>query len=140
MKMINPYQKNKIVKSWDTGNYARDRLLERNPQDGLFTSELSSSSRDIKFSEQEFPAIKAISNIKYHHLSFQNNNFFYLFNNQLDFTLVNYFAQSETIKGNIDKYLSDSFMFPLTKKLSYQNTDIQMEKLSDILWGISNNK
>ena len=31
-------------------------------------------------------------------------------------------------------------MAPLTKKLSYQNADEWMEKISEMLWAISNNK
>ena len=31
-------------------------------------------------------------------------------------------------------------MAPLTEKLSYQNADKWIEKLSDIPWGISNDK
>ena len=124
----------------DTRSRARDSLSERIPQDGLLASKLSSSLKEVRFSGQEFPAGKPVSDIKYHHPGFQNNNPFHPFIDQLDYALANYFAESETTKGNVDRFLSNLLKFPLTEKLSYQNADKWIEKLSDILWGISNNK
>ena len=52
----------------DTRSHARDGLSERTPQYGLLASELSASLREVRFSEQEFPVGKFISDIKYPHL------------------------------------------------------------------------
>ncbi len=129
-----------VGESSDTGSHARDSLSERITQDGLLASELSPSLREIRFSKQEFPAGIPVSDIKYQHPGSQNNNLFHPFNDQLDYVLATYFAESETTKGNVDRFLSDPLMAPLTKKLSYRNADEWMEKLSDIPWGIPNNK
>ena len=110
------------------------------PQDGLLANELSTSLREFRFSKQEFPTSKPVSNIKYPHLGFQNNNLFHLFNDQLNYILATYFAESETTKGNVDRFVSNPLMAPLTMKLSYQNDDKWMEKPSDILWDRPNNK
>ena len=131
---------NLIGKNLDIRSRARDGLSRRTPQNGLFANESSSSLKEIKFSEQEFLAGKPISNIKYYHLGSQNNNLFYPFNNQLYYTFTTYFAESENTKGNVKRFLSNPLMAPLTKKLSYQNADKWMKKLSDILWGILNVK
>ncbi len=108
-------------------------LPGRTPQAGLLGSELSSSLREVRFSDQEFAAGTPVFNIKYNHLGFQNDNPFYPFHDQLDYGLAKYFAESETTKSNVDKFLSDPLMAPLTEKLSYQNADEWMEKLSKIL-------
>ena len=108
-----------VGESLDTGSRAKDGLSRHTPQTGLLASESSSSLREVRFSEQEFPAGKPVSNIKYHHLGSQNNNPFYPLNNQLDYVLANYFAESETIKSNVNRFLSNLLMAPLTKKLSY---------------------
>lgn len=97
----------------------RDRVPERNPQDKLLANKLTSSLKEVRFSEQEFPTGKPVSNIKYHHQESQNNNLFYLFNDQLDYALAYYFVDSETKKGNVDKFLFDPLMSPITEKLSY---------------------
>ena len=60
-----------------------------------------------------------LSNIKYNHLRIQNNNFFYSFHDQLNYGLAKYFAQSETTKINVDKFLSEPLMVLLTEKLFY---------------------
>ncbi len=70
----------------------------------------------------------------------RSNNLFHSFNDQLDYALVHYFAESETTKCNIDKFLSNPLMKPITKKLSYRNADEWIEKLSAIPWGIPDNK
>ena len=49
----------------------------------------------------------------------QNDNPFYLFDDQLNYALAKYFAESENTKGNVDRFLSDLFISPLTRKLSY---------------------
>ena len=127
-------------KSSDTRSCARDGLSGRTPQAGLLGSELSSSLREVRFSDQEFAAGTSVSNIKYNHPGFQNNNFFYPFYDQLDYRLAKYFAESETTKSNVDKFLSEVLMAPLTEKLSYQNANKQMKKLLEIPWGILNDK
>ena len=54
-----------VGKSLDTRNRIRVR---RTPQNGLLRNELSSSIREVKFSEQEFLADTPVSNIKYDHI------------------------------------------------------------------------
>ena len=102
------------------------------PQNRLL-SELSSTFREVTFSESEFPAGTPVSDTQYEHPGSQNNNPFYPFNDQLDYALAHYFAESETTKRNVDKFLTNPLMKPITKKLSYRNADKWMEKLSDIL-------
>ena len=109
-----------VGKSSDTGSYAR---AEHTFQDGLLRSESSSSLKEARFSEQEFSTGILVSNIKYDHPGSQNDNLFYPFHNQLDYALTHYFAESETTKDNVDKFLSNPLMASLTKKLSYQNVD-----------------
>ena len=54
--------------------------------------------------------------------------------------MAHYFAESEMTKGNVNKFLPDPLITPLTKNLSYKNADEWIEKLSEISWGISENK
>ncbi len=124
--------RNLVGESSDTRSHARDGLSGRTPQAGLLGSESSSSLREVRFSDQEFAAGIPVSNIKYNHLGFQNNNLFHSFHDQLDYGLAKYFAESETTKNNVDKFLSDLLMTPLTEKLSYRNADKWMEKLLEI--------
>ena len=70
--------KNLIDKSSDTKSHAR---AEPTPQDELLGSESSSSLREVRFSEQEFPAGTPVSNINYNHPGLQNLNLFYPFHN-----------------------------------------------------------
>ena len=67
-------------------------------------------------------------------------NSFYSFNDQLDHGLAHYFADSETIKGNVNKFLTDVLMISFFKKLSYKNADEWIEKLLKIPWGIPEDK
>lgn len=60
--------------------------------------------------------------MKYYNSKSQNNDTFYLFNDQLDYTPAHNFANSQTTKCNIDRFLSNSLMTLLIEKLSYQNT------------------
>ena len=106
--------KNLGGKSLDIENYAKDGLAERTSQHGLFRSELSSFVREVRFSDQEFAAGIFISNIKYNHPRFENDYIFYLFHDQLNYGLVKYFAESKTTKSNVDKFLSEPLMAPLT--------------------------
>ena len=92
------------------------------PRDGLL-SKLFSTFRKMAFSESEFPAGTPVSDTQYKHPKSQNNNLFYAFNDQLDYTLAYYFSESETTKRNVDKFLTNLLMKPITKKLSYCNAD-----------------
>ena len=67
-------------------------------------------------------------------------NSFYIFNDQLNYALAHYFAELETTKCNVNKFLFNPLMTFFTKKLSYKNADKWMKKLSEILWGIPKNK
>ena len=110
---------NLVGKSLDIESRARDGLSRRTPLNGPFASELSSSLREVRFSKQEFPTNKPISDIKYHHSGSQNNNLFHPFNDQLDYIFASYFEESETTKGNIDRFLFNPLINQLTQKLSY---------------------
>ena len=109
-------QRNLVGESSDIGSHIR---VGRTPQDSLLGSQSSSSLREVRFSEQEFLIGTLVSNIKYDHPRSQNDNLFYLFHNQLDYILAHFFAESETIKDNVDKFFSDLLMAPLTEKLCY---------------------
>lgn len=126
---IQKNHKDFVGKSLDTRSYKRDSLSKRTPQNRLLANESLSSLREVKFNKQEFLASKPILEVKYHHPSFRNNNLFDLFNNQPEYVLANYFTESETIKSNIDKFLSNLLMALLTKKLSYQNANKWIKKL-----------
>ena len=115
-------QKDSIGKSLD--NKSVKNILPGYMREGwLFTSDLSLSLKKVWFSKQEFLASRPINNIKYNHLKLQNNKTFYLFNDRLDYALAHYFANFETTKSNINRFLFDLLMALLTKKLSHQNTD-----------------
>ena len=115
--------KDLVGKSLDNESHARDGLSGHTCQARLFASESLSSLREVRFSKQEFSAGKPVSDIKHHHFGFQNNNLYYPFNDQLDYALANYFAESETTKSNVDRFLSNPLMAPLTEKLFYQDAD-----------------
>ena len=100
-----------------------DSPTKKTLRDGLLASESLSSLSEEWFTENKFPAGIPVLNIKYNHLGLKYRNGFYPFNNQLDYALTHYFAESETTKGNINKILSDPLMTPLNKKLSYKNAD-----------------
>ena len=71
---------NLVNKSSDIGTCVRNGLFRCTPQDRLLISKSSSSLREARFNEQEFPADKPILDIKYYHPSSQNDNLFHLFN------------------------------------------------------------
>lgn len=98
-------------------------LPELTSHNGLLASGSSSFLRKVRFSRQEFSADQLVSDIKYHHLGYQNDNLFHPCNNQLDYVLAKYFAVSETTNGNIDRFPSDPLIAQLTTKLSDRNTD-----------------
>lgn len=97
-------------------------LSDFTPQNKLL-NKLSSTFKEITFSESKFSASTPILNTRYKHSGTQNKNRFHLFNDQHDYALAHYFAKSETTKRNIDKFLSNLLMKPITKKLSYRNAD-----------------
>ncbi len=123
-----------------TANGTSDTLTKDTPWKGLFASESLLTLREEWFSSHEFPASTPISDKKYKHPGSKHKNSFYSFNDQLDYGLAHYFAESETTKGNVNKFLTDPLMAPLTEKLSYKNADEWIEKLSEIPWGIPDDK
>ena len=106
----------------------------------LLASEFSSMLSKEQFSSYEFSTDTWISDIIYKHPRSKHKSSFYPFNEQLDYALVYYFVELETTKGNVNKFLINPLIAPLTKKLSYKNADKQMEKLSEIPWGIPEDK
>ncbi len=105
---------------------------EDTPRKRLFASESLSALRKEWFSSHEFPTDTPISDKKYKHPRFKHKNSFYPFNDQLDYSLAHYFAESETTKGNMNKFLTNPLITPLTEKLPYKNADERMKKLSEI--------
>ena len=75
------------------------------------------------FSKSEFLAGIPVWDIRYKHSKTQNNNPFYSFNSKPDYTLAHYFADLETTKRNVHKFLTNPLMKLITKNLSYCNTD-----------------
>ena len=59
------------------------------------------------FTKSKFPSGTPILDTRYEHLENQNNNPFYSFNSQLNYVLAHYFANSETTKRNIHKFLTN---------------------------------
>ena len=111
----------------DETNYiirdATDSPTERTPRNGLLANKSLSSLREEWFTGKEFSAGTSISDIKYNHPGLKHQSKFNPFNDQLEYALAHYFAESEKTKGNVNKFLSDPLMTPLTKKLSYKNPD-----------------
>lgn len=75
------------------------------------------------FNKLKFPVGTPVLDIKYKYLGSQNNNLFYFFNGQLEYILAYYFANLETTKHNIDKFLINLFMKPMTKNFLYCNVN-----------------
>lgn len=75
----------------------------------------------MTFIESKFLASILVLDTRYKYFRSQNNNSFYLFNNQVVYTLVHYFANSETTKNNIDKFLTNFLIKLITKHLLYYN-------------------
>lgn len=73
------------------------------------------------FNKPEFLASILVLDTRYKYLENQNNNLFYLFNLQLDYALAYYFAKSEIIKCNINKFLSNLLIMLISKNLLYHN-------------------
>ena len=102
---------------------ATDSPTKKKPRDGLLASKSLSLLREEWFTGNTFPASIPVPDIKYNHLGLKHQNSFYPFNDQLDYALAHYSAKSETAKGNVNKFLFDSLITPLTKKLSYNNAN-----------------
>ncbi len=103
-------------------------------------SELSWNFREVIFGESKFLVSTSVLDTKYMHHRSRSNNLFHPFNDQLDYALAYYFAESETTKRNVDTFLFNTLMKPVTKELSYCNADEWIEKLSVILWEIPDDK
>ncbi len=73
--------RNSVGENSDTRSCARDSLSRCTLQDRLLANELSVSLKEVKFSEQELPISKPVSDMKYPYLDSQNNNLFHSFNN-----------------------------------------------------------
>lgn len=95
-------------------------LFEFMPQTSLL-SDSSSSLQKVTFSKAEHQAGIPISDIKYRHSSYQDDNVFYPFDNEVDYALAHWFAISKTTKRNMDKFLTNSLMKFIIKQLSYRN-------------------
>ena len=126
LQNLKPYKNEKSTLKEQDIEKDHKNLIDKNlntrsliPENGLLPSELSLFLKKVRFSEQKFSNNKSISNIKYYYLGFQNNNFFHPFNNWLNYALATYFAKFETIKGYINRFLSNLLMIPLIKKLLY---------------------
>ena len=98
----------------------------------MLASRFSSALIEEWFSSYEFLAGIYISNIKYRYLGSKHNSSFYSFNDQLEFALAYYFAESETTKSNKNKFLSAPLIEPLTKKLFNKNANKWIKKLAEI--------
>ena len=111
----------KDIRLADIGNQkpATPNWIPRNK----LPSELSSTFRELRFSESKFLAGISLSDTKYRHSGRQNNNLFYPFNSQLDYTLAHYFADLETPKRNVVKFLTNSLIELIGKNFSYCNVD-----------------
>lgn len=86
-------------------------------------SELRLTFRDVTFGKFSFSANIYILDTRYKYPRTHNNHPFYFVNNQLDYTMAYYFAKSETIKRNIDTFLTNLLMKHIMKKLLYYNVN-----------------
>ncbi len=90
-----------IIPNWTTQN----KLL----------SKLSQNFKEVTFSESKFLFSIPVLDTGYVHPGSQSSNPFYPFNNQLNYAqLAYYFAELETTQHNIDKFLSNLLMKPIT--------------------------
>lgn len=86
---------------------------------GLYKNMLASFQRNVRLSEKTFVISTFLSNMRYDYPKLHNTKFFYNFYNQLNYVLVHYFAESKTIKSNVNKFLSKLLIALLTQKLFY---------------------
>lgn len=77
----------------------------------------------MTFSQSKFSAGTSVLDIQYKHSISQNNNLFYLFYDQLDYTFAHYFVELEIIKRNVDRFLTNLLIKPIIKKLLYCNAN-----------------
>ena len=115
-----------------TANGTLKTPIKDTPRKGLFASESLLALREKWFNSHKFPADTFISDKKYKHPRSKHKNSFYPFNDQFDYGLAHYFTDSETTKGNINKFWTDLLMASFTKKLSYKNADEWIKKLLEI--------
>ena len=96
--------------------------LNWTPPNGLL-SKLLSTFKKVTFSESKFLAGTPVFDTQYEHLGSHNNNLCYHLNDQLDYTLAHYFVKGETLKCNVNRFLTNLLIKPITKQLSYCNAD-----------------
>lgn len=117
-----------------TANDISETPTEDGPWKKLFASKFLLTFKEKWFSSHKFPTGILISDKKFTHSGSKYKNSFYPFNNQIDYGLAHYFVELETTKGNMNKFLIDALMAPLTKMLLYKNTDEWVKKLLEIPW------
>lgn len=108
-----------VGKSVNAESQAKNMMSEYTPQNRLLRSELLLSFREVRFTVKEYAIGILVSNIKYYYPRLQNNEPFYPFYDQLNYVLDHYFVEFKITKDNIDKFLFELLMVPLTGKLSY---------------------
>lgn len=101
---------------------------------------MSSNFREVIFSKSEFQTSILVLNTRYIYLKSENNNLVDPFNDKLDYILAYWFAELETIKCNIDKFLTNLLVKPIIKMLLYCNIDKWIKTLSTIPQAILDNK
>ena len=79
-------------------NSTSEMLTKDMPRKKLFASRFLLVLKEKWFSSPEFFAGTFISDKKYKNPRSKYKNYFYFFNNQLDYNLAHYFIKSETIK------------------------------------------
>lgn len=100
----------------------RPTIPNSTPQNKLL-GELSRNFKEITFGKPNFLVNISVFDIRFIYPESLNNNVFYPFNAQLNYILAYYFADSETIKYNVNKFLFNPLMKPITKKLLYCNAN-----------------
>ncbi len=121
-------------------NSTLETSTENTPWKVLFASKFLSALTEELFRCHEFLTGILISDKRWKHPRSKHKNSLYLFNDQLDYGLIHHFVKSEITKGNVNKFLTDPSMAPLTKKVSYKNTDEWIDKLLEIPWDIPDDK
>lgn len=74
------------------------------------------------FNRSKFFVIISILNTRYKYYKSLNNNLFYFFNGQIDYTLIYYFADLKTNKYNINKFFTNFLIKFIIKNLLHYNT------------------
>ncbi len=104
-------------------NSVAEMLIKHTTRKRLLASRSLLALKEEWFCSYGFPVDTPISDKKYRYPRSNHENSFYPFNDQQDYAIAHYFADSETTKGNMNKFLIDLLITPLTKKLSYKNAD-----------------